>query len=204
MSDSAGKRTVHGQAVLTTPRLLLRPFAPADAPAVQHLAGNPAVSATALGLPHPFELAMAEEWIGTHEHAYAQGTLAAFAVTDRERQELIGAVGLMIEPEHRRAELGYWLGQPFWGRAYATEAAKAVVRFGFQALRLHRIHANHLAANPTSGKLLEKLGMRYEGCLRGHAFHRGSYHDLAVYGLLASEFEESIQPPGEPEEYTSE
>jgi len=176
------------QPVLRTDRLRLRPFTLADAADVRRLAGDPRVSATALDLPHPFEDGMAEAWIGTHPQRFAAGTLAAFAVTSREGTELYGAVGLMIEPAHRRAELGYWLGTPYWGRGYATEAAGAVIRYGFDRLGLQRIHANHLVRNPGSGRVLQKLGMRYEGCLRRHAWHRNSFEDLALYGVLRSEF----------------
>lgn len=130
----------------------------ADAADVQRLAGDPRVSATALDLPHPFEDGMAEAWIGTHSEQFESGALAAFAITSRESGALYGAAGLMIDPAHRRAELGYWLGADFWGSGFATEAARAVVRYGFEDLRLNRIHANHLVRNPGSGRVLEKVG----------------------------------------------
>src|SRR5690606_29767801 len=126
------------QPVLRTDRLRLRPFTPADAPGVQRLAGDPEVSATALDLPHPFEDGMAEAWIRAHPEQFATGTLAAFAIESSEGAELYGAVGLMIEPTHRRVELGYWLGTAYWGRGYATEAAGAVIRYGFDRLGLQR------------------------------------------------------------------
>ena len=175
------------QPVLRTPRLLLRPFQLADAADVQRLAGDPAVSDTALDLPYPFEDGMAEAWIQAHAEQFAAGTLAVFAVLSADGGELYGAAGLMIEPSHRRAELGYWIGAAHWGRGYATEAAGAVIRYGFHALGLQRIHANHLVRNPGSGRVLQKLGMRYEGCLRQHAWHRDAFEDLALYGILRSD-----------------
>ncbi len=175
------------QPVLRTARLRLRPFTAADAPDVQRLAGDPAVSDTALDLPHPFEDGMAEAWIGTHAAGISAGTLYIFAITSAESGTLLGAAGLMIEPGHRRAELGYWLGADFWGRGYATEASGAVIRHGFEQLDLHRIHASHLVRNPASGRVLQKLGMRREGRLRQHAWHRGGFEDLALFAILRDE-----------------
>jgi RimJ/RimL family protein N-acetyltransferase len=167
---------------MTTSELILRPFTLDDAPAVQRLAGDPAVSDAALDVPYPFEDGMAEAWIGGH----AAGTQAVFAAT--VAGELCGAVGLTIEPAHRRAELGYWIGRPFWGRGYATQAAAAVMAIGFGEMGLRRIYATHLTRNPASGRVLEKLGMRPEGILRQHVLHRGRWEDLAIRGCLAAEW----------------
>lgn len=174
---------------LSTGRLLLRPFHSSDAGAVQRLAGDPEVSATALDLPFPFELQDAEAWIETHPEGFATSTHAVFAVTLSATGELVGAAGLAQEPGQGRASLGYWIGKPYWGRGYATEAAGAVVAFGFEGWGLQRIHADHLAGNRASGQVLRKLGMRREGVLRSHVIHRGEVHDLALYGILRSEWD---------------
>jgi len=79
----------------------------------------------------------------------------------------------MIEADHRRAELGYWIGVPYWGKGYATEAARSVVNYGFSTLELHRIFASHVPANPASGRVLTKIGMRHEGRLLGHILKWG-------------------------------
>ncbi len=176
------------QPTLETERLRLRPFRPQDAAEVRRLAGDPEVSATALDLPFPFEEGMAAAWIATHAREFAVGRLAAFAVTRRETGELLGAAGLMREPQHERASLGYWIGRAHWGQGYATEAAGAVVAFGFREWDLRRIHADHLVRNPASGHVLRNLGMRPEGVLREHVIHRGTVEDLALYGLLRSEW----------------
>lgn len=177
----------HVQPVLYTDRLVLRPFQIDDAPQVQRLAGDEAVADTALNIPHPFEDKLAEAWIATHEVGFLSGALAIFAVTIAHSGDLVGAAGLTIDREHTRGELGYWIGREYWRRGYATEASRVLVDFGLDRLGLHRIHANHLVRNPASGRVLEKLGMRPEGVLRGHVRHRGRIEDLALYGLLASD-----------------
>ncbi|HSL71791.1 MAG TPA: GNAT family protein, partial [Longimicrobiales bacterium] len=100
----------------------------------------------------------------------------------------LGAVGLRIEQLHRRAELGYWIGVPYWSQGYCTEAARAVLRFGFEALELNRIHASYLARNPASGRVMQKLGMQYEGQLRQHVRKWDVFEDIVTYAILQSEF----------------
>ena len=89
--------------------------------------------------------------------------------------------------EFNQAELGYWIGKPYWNKCYASEAAKAILRFGFKELNLHRIHAHHLSRNPASGKVLQKIGMQHEGCLRHHIRKWGKFEDMEMYGILIDE-----------------
>ena len=91
-------------------------------------------------------------------------------------------------PEHARAELGYWVGVPYWNRGVATEAARALVAFGFGALGLHRVQARHLTRNPASGRVMQKLGMRLEGVHREAVRKWDRFEDLAMYAVLAREW----------------
>ncbi|MGE5176133.1 MAG: GNAT family N-acetyltransferase [Hyphomicrobiales bacterium] len=172
---------------LKTARLLLRPFSLADAPEVRRLAGDRANADTTLAIPHPYPEGAAEEWIATHAPRFADGTLANFAVTRAADGVLLGAIGLMIVPDHARAEVGYWIGVPYWGQGVATEAARAVLDYGFDGLGLHRIQAHYLTRNPASGRVLAKIGMRPEG-IRRHAIRKwGVFEDLAACALLATD-----------------
>jgi len=119
---------------LETTRLILRPFTVADAPDVQRLAGDREVASTTLNVPHPYEDGMAEQWIGTHQEKYERGELVNFALVRRADNALIGAIGLRITQQHTHAELGYWIGKSYWNAGYCTEAAHAVVAYGFEAL----------------------------------------------------------------------
>lgn len=175
------------QPTLTTERLLLRPFTLADAPEVQRLAGEREIAATTAAIPHPYPDGAAEAWIETHAGRFAQGEGAAFAVTRRADSALLGVVGLEINAEMQRAELGYWIGKPYWNQGYGSEAAAAVVRFALTDLGLRRVFARHFSGNPASGRVMQKIGMRHEGTLRRHAVKWGEVHDLEMYGLLAGE-----------------
>ena len=176
------------QPTLQTQRLVLRPFELFDAADVQRLAGDRAIAETTLRVPHPYEDGMAEEWISSHPEQFERGELVTFAVTLRETGELIGAIGLTFAPEHRRGELGYWMGKQYWGNGYCTEAARAVVAYGFDALELNRITGSHLTKNPASGRVIQKIGMTHEGHRPQHVRKWDHFEDLEIYGLLRSDY----------------
>ncbi|OQY84330.1 MAG: GNAT family N-acetyltransferase [Chloroflexi bacterium UTCFX4] len=174
---------------LDTARLILRPFELRDAPRVQALAGAREIAEMTSNIPYPYPDGAAEEWIGEHANEWRRGDAAIFAMVQRETNELIGAIGLTIHAPHRRAEMGYWLGVSFWNQGYTTEAARAVLRFAFETLKLHRVHAAHFARNPASGRVMQKSGMTYEGTLRQHFLHWDRLEDLVYYGILESEWQ---------------
>jgi len=184
------------QPMLATERLLLRPFRLDDAPVVQRLAGARAIADTTLAIPHPYPDGAAEEWIETHAPGFATGLLATFAISSPSDGSVFGSVGLVVQPAHAVAELGYWVGVPYWGRGYATEASRALIEFGFRALRLHRIHAHHLVRNPASGRVMQKLGMQLEGIHR-HAIRKwGIFEDVAHYAVLETDWPPRLDRSG--------
>ena len=149
-------------------------------------------------IPHPYPDGAAEAWIATHDPAWEARTLATFAIADRETDALRGAIGLMLAMPHLRAELGYWVGVPFWNRGYCTEAVRAILAFGFDTLRLHRIEARHLMRNPSSGRVMQKVGMTCEGVNRG-AFLKGEmFEDAAIYAILRDEWRAGASPTHAP------
>lgn len=169
---------------IKTERLLLRPFELSDAKDVQRLAGDRAIADTTLNIPHPYDDGMAEEWIATHQPKFEAGELSNFAIVLKASGKLIGAIGLKICPRFARAELGYWIGRPYWKNGYCTEACRAVLQYGFSVLKLNRIHASHFSRNPASGRILQKIGMVHEGRVRQHAKKWDKFEDLELYGLL--------------------
>jgi ribosomal-protein-alanine N-acetyltransferase len=185
------------QPELVTERLLLRPFTLADAPVVQRMAGDKDIASVTVNIPHPYEDGMAEKWIGTHRPGFESGKEAVFAIVRRECGTLIGAIELTINREHERAELGYWIGKPYWGNGYCTEAAREVVKYGFDELRLTRIQATHFVRNPASGRVMQKIGMTYEGCLRQYLKKWDAFEDLKMYAILRTEYEAQAKQKGE-------
>ena len=174
---------------LTTPRLILRGFQSSDIPAIVHLLQDPAIAQTTLHIPYPYSEEDARTWLRIQQDQLAQGRGYTFAIMQRELDQLIGAIDIRLTMPHRRAEIGYWIGTPYWGQGYATEAARAILRFGFEEIGLNRISATHIVENPASGRVMEKIGMRYEGTLRQYTFHHGRFQDHRVYAILRREWE---------------
>lgn len=174
---------------LHSDRLVLRPFREADAEEVARYVGEKVIAANTLSIPHPYTVQMAVEWIETHQETYSTGEGVNFAVTLAGDGKLVGAIGLGLQQDHDRAEIGYWIAVPHWNNGFATEAATRVIDFGFDTWTLERIYAQHFATNPASGRVMTKSGMQYEGCLRHHIKKWGRYVDLMVYSILRGEWQ---------------
>jgi RimJ/RimL family protein N-acetyltransferase len=114
------------------------------------------------------------------------------AVTLAGDGRLIGTCGVRLERAAAQVgELGYELAPTFWGLGYATEAAREMVRFGFEELGLHRIWGDTVAANDASRRVMEKLGMCCEGQLRENKRFKGRWWDTVIYGILAREWQQA-------------
>jgi len=139
---------------LETERLLLRPFRMADADEFARLSGEWAVASMTSDIPYPFSPAQAVGWLKP-----VRGEVR-FGIELNE--QLIGGVGFYRRPSGV-AELGFWLGQPWWGHGYATEAGHAVVRHGFANRRLPAFSSAHFTDNLASARVLAKLGFEPVG-----------------------------------------
>lgn len=173
---------------LETERLLLRPFVHEDAADVTRLVSDRRIADTTINIPHPYDQDMAEGWIAKHAEAAERDEGLTLAVTLRETGATVGAVGLAISRNHRRAELGYWVAVDYWGHGYATEAASAIVEHAFTTLDLGRVVAHCLTRNPGSWRVMEKLGMQREGRLRQHVIKWDVPEDIWLYGILREEW----------------
>ena len=98
---------------------------------------------------------MAAAWISTHESQFQKREAVTFAITKASDQVLIGAISLMGISLRHQAELGYWIGKPYWGFGYCTEAARALLNFAFETLDLERVHCSHFSRNPASGAVIK-------------------------------------------------
>lgn len=162
--------------VLETARLRLRPFRRGDERAlVAHLAAADVTRQLAL-VPHPYRMSHARAWItDCLAHPASPTNGCRFALERRADDAVIG--GAAITPFSGGFELGYWLGQDYWGAGFGTEAARAVSDFGFGVLGMARLDAFVFDGNPASMRLLEKIGFRYIGLDdNAPARHRGPVH----------------------------
>ena len=126
-----------------------------------------------------------QEWILGHDD---QSNNHIFAIAPRDGGDVMGAIGLHVETYHQRAEIGYWLGVPYWGQGFVAEAAKAVVGYAFDELGMNRIFAFHFTRNPASGRVLQKIGMHREGTMRQHLVKWGEHVDVDYYGIVREDW----------------
>lgn len=172
MAVEFAPRPTPGAGVLATKRLVLRPFRLSDGPGVEDLAGAFDVAKMLDRVPFPYPKGDAARWIATHDQARDDGTDYPFAI--EHDGAFVGSVGL-----HREADglyhLGYWVGLPFWGKGFATEAAHGALIFAFDELGEREVKSGHYADNHASGRVMTKLGFRYAresmrfSKARGHA-----------------------------------
>ena len=188
-------RSVNEQPTLQTERLVLRPLTLQDAPTLSSLAGRREIADTTITIPHPYSEKQAQQWIAGFANLFAQGKVVVFGMTLRGAGNLVGTIGLRdIDSEHSQAELGFWVALEYWGQGYATEAARAVVGFGFGQLGLNRIYAHHMVRNPASGRVLTKVGMKQEGLMRQRVRKWGVFEDVVPLAMLREEWPQDSRP----------
>jgi RimJ/RimL family protein N-acetyltransferase len=167
----------------------LRAFTHADAARVQVLAGERAVAETTALIPHPYPDGAAAAWIAAQARDRAAGREYTYAVTAAGDELVLGAIAL--RPAATEGDnLGYWIGRAYWGRGYATAAARAVIALAFTLLELDLVTASHLARNPASGRVLEKCALRP---LRTEVrLHRGADEPFCVRVLSRAAWEQDV------------
>ena len=173
---------------LETERLILRPLTSDDSKRIEEMAGDYEVAKSTLSIPYPYPEGSAIHFIESMLNAEKNKKIVMFGLTERDSNLLIGLINLNLSDNHKRGELAYWIGKQYWGKGYGTEAAKALIKYGFNHLHLNRIFAASFTSNPGSWRIMEKVGLKYEGTLKQHVARFGQFHDLAYYGLLKEEF----------------
>ncbi len=147
------KRALHHRpqdGMIRSRRLTLRPLRPADAGRVAELAGDWEVASMTARIPYPYTEGMARQWIETIEPD-------EFVCAIEHDGEFIGLCGYLPDNDGS-AELGYWLGKPYWGKGFATEAAQALIRYCFRVAKIRRLTSGHFVENPASQRVIAKLG----------------------------------------------
>jgi ribosomal-protein-alanine N-acetyltransferase len=147
-------------APIRTARLVLRPLVDADAARIAELAGDWDIARMTARIPYPYSVDLAHQWI----HGLAQGEVVRGIV---HRGELIGVTGYLPDSEGS-AEVGYWVGRPWWGHGFATEAAEAMIRHCFGSGKIARVTCSHFIDNPASQRVITKLGFRLLGPARAY------------------------------------
>jgi RimJ/RimL family protein N-acetyltransferase len=175
---------------IVTERLVLRRYTHDDLPDVLGFASQPSVArvtseriqATEEGIRKYIDLQNSYQ-------PFEEDQVFELAIERKEDGKVIGLLGL-IRRGHEQGEIGWALGVEHRVQGYATEAARALMDYGFNSLGLHRIHADTNSDNPASWRVMERLGMRREAVLRDSVYENGQWLDRYIYGMLVDEWRE--------------
>lgn len=174
---------------MKTERLLIRRLTAGDGADVERYASDYDVAKTTLNIPHPYPKGGGKEFVTVMMEQFEKGNHYTFAIENRAEGNFIGLISLGMNKGFHHAELGYWIGKPFWGQGFGTETVRAMLEFGFNELHLHKIFARAFSHNPASWRIMEKNGMTYEGTFKEHVYRMEEYYDLVFYGMLKREFQ---------------
>jgi len=172
-------------------RLELRLPDLAFAPELVRLLNDPTIARWTMSVPYPYRRSDALRWYRRWRSARRTGRSLRFLLVRRSDGALLGGAGLHdIDPEHLRAEIGYWVGRPFRGQGYAQEAVLTICRLAFRRLRLRRVEAGIFPGNVRSARVLRATGFRLEGTMRKTVRKHGISRDVELYARLSDD------PPG--------
>jgi len=183
---------------LQTERLILNSLSYQDIPKIIEYLQNPKISENVINIPFPYFEKDAIFWINLANQGRQNGEAYNFAIRlknknneikDEQNLIFIGAIGITITQKHNRAELGYWIAEPFWNTGFVSEAVGKILEFSFEILELNKINSTHFIHNPASGKVMIKNKMIKEAEIKEY-FKKGSeYLDVIQYGLTRKEYE---------------
>jgi RimJ/RimL family protein N-acetyltransferase len=174
---------------MVTDRLILRPLEDEDSKSLYENVKDYDIAKWTISIPHPYPKEGAISFIKQARKHLQSGLAYHLAILSRDNSELMGVMSLIgVNMRHRNAELGYWVGKDFWNKGIATEAALKMLEFGFQDLSLERISARCFQDNIPSIRVIEKIGMIYEGTFRKEILKEDRFIDMKYYAILKEEW----------------
>jgi [ribosomal protein S5]-alanine N-acetyltransferase len=165
---------------LTTNRLILRPFIFDDLARIVELLSEKAISETSPTIPYPYDERIAFEWMINQAAYCSTGQFYAFAVTLKNTKELVGSVSVTIRPD-KQAEIGFWIGKPYWKKGICSEAAARVIEYMFTELKLEAVYAECMHNNAASSNVLKNLRMEFEKTVTPHIYRINKDLELDRY-----------------------
>jgi len=154
------------------------------------LANDPDIANNTAAIPSPYTLETAHVFIDGQAENYRSGHSLGLGIYLRGTGELIGVISLRLSAAHRSGHLGYWVAAHCRRQGYAAEAAAQIMAFGFRELALQRVGSQCFASNKGSARVMEKIGLGYEGCMKGAFLKNGVHEDMLLYGLVRADWTE--------------
>ena len=173
---------------LETHHFSLRKINEEDIPAIFDYGSNPNVSKQVSWETHQ-TTADTSVFVEMILEGYEQGTKALWGMELKSTGKLVGTIDFVtIQERHRKAEIGYVLSEDCWGKGYMTEAASRIIAYGFEELQLERIQARCFVENEGSSRVMEKVGMSFEGTMRNAMFAKGKFQNLNMYAIVFEDY----------------
>lgn len=173
---------------LETEHFNLRKINENDIAAIFNYGSNPNVSKQVSWETHQ-TVADTRVFVDMIVEGYEQGTKALWGMELKSTGKLVGTIDFVtIQERHRKAEIGYVLSEDCWGKGYMTEATRRIIAFGFEELQLERIQARCFVENEGSARVMEKVGMSFEGIMRNAMFAKGKFQDLKMYAIVSDDY----------------
>lgn len=188
MKSSIIKRCFHKIPTLKTERLILRKIAVSDHMDMYEYAHLNSVTDYVTWYPHP-DPDYTKQYLRLVQDQYRNGEFFDWAVVLASEDKMIGTCGFTsFDTKHNAGEIGYVINPSYAHCGYASEAARAVIEFGFLRLNLHRIYARYMDGNEASRRVMEKCNMIYEGCARSSMLIKDKYRSIHTCSIISDEF----------------
>ena len=177
-----------GTNTIETKRLILRRFVQDDAESMKrNWVADPAVQ-NGYGEPTYITIRQIHDLLDVYIGKYKNDDYYRFGIFEKESTECIGQIAFfLVDVKNHFAEIEYCIGRAFQRRGYATEAARAVIDYGFDKIHLHKVQICHRESNFASGKVIDKCGLYCEGMLRDYFYLDGKYEGRKYYSMLENE-----------------
>ncbi len=173
-----------------TDRLILRPLDEEDSESIYRNVKEYDIARWTIKIPHPYPQDGAIKFIKESKENLQNGHEFQLAILLKDTSELVGVMSFLnVNRDHKHAELGYWVGKGFWNQGIATEAAKRIMEIGFHELDMERIYAKCFYNNDASRRVLEKIGMEYEGRFRSEILKENEFKDMIYYAAIKGEWD---------------
>ncbi len=170
-----------------TTSVIVRPVEGADADELFPLVYQSSVTATLIW-DGPTSLEGLREGLREREIQVREGKRHQFTIIENSGGKKVGSIDIRPFEDGFRGDMGIWIGIPFHGKGYGTEAVRQIVQYGFDKLQLEKVEAKIFAGNQASRRLFEKVGFQLEGTIRAGAKKRGKLQDEWLFGILKNEF----------------
>ena len=172
-----------------TERLIIREYEDSDADSIVRIVNNEGIYHTTYAIPRDYSKKRAKWWIKYLRSNAKNRTGYEFGMFIKESGEYIGNIGIVnISSAHNRGDITYFINPELWGQGFATEGGRAMLKLAFESLRLNRLAGCCMSCNGASRRVMEKLGLKYEGTARSELLKDGVYYDIDRLGMLSQDY----------------